>query len=80
MHCPLYCRLTFCTFRMLSETCTPHACAEAHTAADQLYGFMQDPQHDETFEVLRQVRQPCVRMYTCTYVTLRHMTHVRVRA
>ena len=54
-HCRRLSRVAFCTFRMLSESCTPHAPVDAHTSAEELYTFMEDEQHDDTFDVLRHV-------------------------
>ena len=57
-HCRRLSRLTFCTFRILSESCTPqHASADAEKAAEALFDYMVDEQHDEQFDVLREAGQ-----------------------
>ena len=52
-HCRRLSRVAFCAFRMLSESCTPHAPVDVNASAEELYTFMEDEQHTDTFDVVR---------------------------
>ena len=53
-HCRRMARVTFCTFRILSESCTPGA-QPSHDAAEALYKFMEDEQHEAHDGVIQEV-------------------------
>jgi len=69
-HCRRLSRVTFCTFRMLSESCTPHAPVDVNASAEELYTFMQDEQHADTFDVVRHchsMQHACNMHATCMW-------------
>lgn len=52
--CRRMARVTFCTFRIMSESCTPGA-QPSIDAAEALYTFMEDEQHQDHDAVLHEV-------------------------